>query len=101
MALFERIKAFFMTVILFFFTLFSGGTKPLADPTLNPDPAPLLSLNDCKRKGIAHKTPFIRIKARSGAIRYGLSVYHETRFCLYFMGIRFFCVKNISTQASR
>ena len=39
MIFFEKITAFFMTVILFFSTLFSGGMKNTADPTLHPDPA--------------------------------------------------------------
>ena len=38
MDILEKITAFFMSVIVFFTGLFSGGRKASADPTLNPDP---------------------------------------------------------------
>ena len=39
MEIFEKITAFFMTVILFLSGLFSGGAKKPVDPTVNPSPA--------------------------------------------------------------
>ena len=39
MTILKRISAFFMSIILFFTTLFSGGTKSTVDPTLHTDPA--------------------------------------------------------------
>ena len=38
MGIFEKITAFFMSVVLFFSGLSSGGTKNAVDPTLNQDP---------------------------------------------------------------
>ena len=40
----KKVSAFFMSAVLFFTGLFAGGGKRPADPTLDPDPAPLSAI---------------------------------------------------------